>query len=240
MQELYKRIEQHEPFDDLNIECMTSKELERSVEILLEEIRKDILDASADRFKPTWCSGKDCNLSMRDQGRLKKYEYIVGFFISNLSKDVNLRIVHTINKGPCYWGYEDTSNLLSGDTLHIPYIGRFSKRKYYYKTIFHELAHACCSIDRLKTKMSNEEEEICVECVALYLSLLLGLNVWDDCRKYILEWSYGERNKEGQPVGRPLFKTKTEFRRIKTSMMKIIRLLFTGNKKQRGSISFII
>lgn len=240
MEEIYQRIYNQKCFHGIDISRLTNKRLDNIISKCVDVVKDEVVNPGTRNFVPTWISGKEFNLSTRHVGNLSHIEKYIELFITNISHDIELKVRHTLNKGPCYWGHERNTLDNITDTIHIPYIGRFTEAKYYYKTLLHEIAHACCSVDRLRSKMKPTEEEICVELVALILCSFLGLNVWEDCINYIISWSYDYRDSDNTPVGRPEYKTKTEYRRIINTCNKVIRYLYTGNKKHKGSFSIQI
>ena len=236
MQEMLDHIDRRLTFHGLGVEKLTNKQFEKIMDRITEIVNTAVINHEEyDNFIPTWVNCReDWDFRLKDSGKLPHVDKHVDFMVESLSVPIKLKVRHVLNKGPCYWGYESNSNLELGDLVHMPFIGRFIESKYYYKTLFHEFGHACCSVDRLKIKMEDAEEEICVEIVALFLCIVYGLNIWDDAIKYIINWSYENRDEQK----RPLYKTKTEWRRINNNAKNIIRYMFTGKKKHKGTIHF--
>lgn len=75
------------------------------------------------------------------------------------------------------------------DWINVPHIKRFIQKKYYYKTLLHEISH--CMLERLTIAQqidNSDDEEIVAELSAMIICLLLGLNTWDESFKYFRDY----------------------------------------------------
>ena len=80
------------------------------------------------------------------------------------------------------------------DYISMPHPEAFTHKKYYYKTLFHEFAHALSNRNRLalgygRGIYTSHREELVAETVALVSCFILGLNCWENCLGYIEEWN---------------------------------------------------
>jgi len=178
-------------------------------------------------YEETWKCNRVLNVrtAQKNFKKIPRYHKLIEQIVINLQNHHPLKIVYTTNIGPEYV-YSDSD---APDTIHIPYPHRFSKNKYFYKTFIHELAHAACSRRRLFVKfLSPDIEEVAVESVALIISFLLGVNVWEDSLEYITDRAYYHQ--------KPLIKNYRQWSLLHNKTKKMVLFLLTGRERLRESI----
>lgn len=115
-------------------------------------------------------------------------EAFIGSISKSLSKSKPLIINYTYSGGANYRVCEKGKKNKS-DIINIPCLKRFRDRKYFYKTLFHELSH--CIMCRIKWDDvigNSDDEEVIVEFCSTIICFLLGLNTWEESYKYINDY----------------------------------------------------
>lgn len=110
------------------------------------------------------------------------------------------------------------------DYISVPYQIVFSQKKFYYKTLFHEFAHALSDPFRLQLthgrgKYAEHREELVAETVALVLCFVLGLNCWESCLGYIEDWN-------GMDPTTSILSKKENLEMYKHNVNKIVENIF--------------
>lgn len=196
IKQIQEAIQNKESLNKSAVKSMTKEKLNYLVERLFRVLRKKITveRPSSNQWDYTWASMATARKrKYKDHKPIKYVEEFIEDLLHRLRRNQNLQINYTKSCGANY-KYVFLGNrkdsLVKIDWINIPCIKRFKQRRYYYKTIFHEISH--CIMERLEIAdhLDNvEDEEIVAEASATILCCILGINTWNESFRYITDYT---------------------------------------------------
>jgi len=197
-----------------DIISLSEDQLDNISDILINQCKIEICTGYDRIYDYDWSKRKDMWNVDRVFRPRPKLERIKQKIINNLGEPT-LDIRYTHSHSPEYKYHIDQDK---HDWVVLPYPERFHKLKFYYKTLFHELAHAAFTRCGIEFK-HPEEEEVIVEGSALVICFIAGYNLWDSCESYMNEWS------------NPRFKDIKSWDNIIVQTKNVTQYLITGIKR---------
>jgi Zn-dependent peptidase ImmA (M78 family) len=140
------------------------------------------------KWEYTWKSSSTIKKrKLKTPKRTKSIDIHIDRLFKSLEKTRPIKLNYTNSGGASYkYIYVNSDKV---DWINIPHWNRFTQRRYFYKTLLHEISH--CIMDRtlLSQQIDNiDDEEITVEFAAMFLCIMLGINTWKESYRYIRDY----------------------------------------------------
>jgi hypothetical protein len=143
----------------------------------------------------------------------KKIIVFIAHNMTALNKMFPINFIWTKRGCPQHITYINGSH----DTILIREENYYDSGKYFYRNMFHEMAHALMAKPRWNLKISQSAEELVADISALIILWGFGYNAWNCCLGYSHNWS---RSSDGKRI---IIRDKKTWKLIAKTVKKIIK-----------------
>jgi hypothetical protein len=177
LKEIKEAVNTQKTIHDFSFLKCRKKHLEWLSKEVTDKVKSDVCTKKIKAYKQSW------NKRENNRHRIStKMEYIVNVLCERLN-DVHPLSAWIDNRSGPYFELGRKEN-----RIIMPSICKFDIPKHYYKSFFHEIAHAVCDSHRLDIRMIGDKEEVLVENCSIIIGFSSGMNVWEDSISYIAEY----------------------------------------------------